>query len=367
MESRDTIVSIDAFHVGKCFFALDMSMPQILITGGAGFLGAHMVRAFLEAGKRVRVLDVAAPPVWANQVDYVQGGVCDLPAVRRAVQGVESVIHAAFASPRQSAHTLRAVNVDGTRLVYEAARDAGARRFVLISSTIVERLPRRHPCLPRSGLSRLDDYRACRAEAEAWLLRQSGPPVAAVRPKTFLGPGKVGAFAMMFDAVRRGDAVPVMGVGANRYQLLDIRDMAEGVRLLEGGRYSGVYHFGAEIFGTVRQDLQVLIDHANSGARLRFLPGTLAKTALRGIELAGLTPLSEWHYFSAWGKDSVVDISREQRELGWNPARSNARALIEAYDAYSAGMREAGRVETTHPIPISHKVLRGAFRLFDRG
>ena len=338
-------------------------MAPILITGGAGFLGAHLVRAFLDAGKTVRVLDVASPPAWARQVDYIQGGVCDIDTVKRAVQGVESVIHAAFASPRQSPHTLRTVNVDGTRLVYEAACDAGTRRFVLISSTIVEKLPRRHPFLPRSGLSRLDDYRACRAEAEAWLLLQSGPPVAAVRPKTFIGPGKVGAFAMMFDAVRRGDTVPVLGAGANRYQLLDIRDMAEGVRLLESGRDRGVFHFGAEIFGTVRQDLQALIDHARSGAKLRYLPATLAKTALRGVELAGLTTLSEWHYFSAGGIDSVADISRAQRELGWHPARSNAQALSEAYDAYIAAFSESGRADTTYPIPASHKVLRGVFQL----
>ena len=342
-------------------------MTRILITGGAGFLGAHLVRAFNEAGKTVRVLDIAPPPAWAGKVDYVQGGVCDVDAVSRAVRGVASVVHAAFASPRQTPHVLRTVNVDGTRLVYEAARNAGARRFVLISSTIVEKPPRRHPCLPRSGLSRLDDYRAYRTEAEAWLSRQTGPPVAVVRPKTFLGPGKVGAFVMMFDAVRRGDVVPVLGAGTNRYQLLDIRDMAQGVRRLEEGGSRGIFHFGAESVGTVREDLQALIDHAGTGARLRFLPPTLAKAALRGIELVGLTPLSEWHYFSTWGYDSVVDIGRAQRELGWRPTRSNALALAESYDAYVAALRETGRVDTTHPLPASHKALRGVFRLLGGG
>ena len=340
-----------------------MSLPSILITGGAGFLGAHMVKAFVDAGKSVRVLDIAAPPVWARQVDYVQGEVGDADAVARATHGVESVIHAAFASPRQSPHTLRTVNVDGTQLVYEAARNAGARRFVLISSTIVEKPPRRHPCLPRSGLSRLDDYRACRAEAEAWLLCQESLSVAVVRPKTFFGPGKVGAFAMMFDAVRRADAVPVLGAGVNHYQLLDIRDMAEGVRRLEATGNSGVFHFGAEHFGTVRQDLQALIDYAGNGARLHFLPAPLAKTGLRCIELAGVTPLSEWHYCSAWGLDSVADIGRAQKDLGWHPLRSNAQTLTDAYDAYTAALHEAGHVNTTHPIPASHKLLRGLFRL----
>ena len=344
-----------------------MPTPQILITGGAGFLGAHLVKAFLDAGKSVRVLDVASPPAWASDVDYVQGDIGERNAVKRAMLGVECVIHAAFASPRQSPETLRAVNVEGTQLVYECARDAGVRRFLLISSTIVERTRRRHLFLSRSGLSRLDDYRARRAEAEQWLLQQVGPSVAIVRPKTFLGPGKVGAFAMIFDAIRRGDVVPVLGTGANRYQLLDIRDMAEGVRMLEAGNNSGVFHFGAKTFATVTQDLQALIDHARTGATLRFLPAALAKTALRSIELAGITPLSEWHYYSAWGRDGVVDIGRAQQELGWQPVRSNAEALTDAYDAYVAAYAATGQIETTHPIPVSHKVLRGVFQLLGRG
>jgi len=344
-----------------------MALPSILITGGAGFLGAHLVRAFVDAGKTVRVLDLAPPPRWSGQVDYVQGSVCNADTVAAAMRGIESVIHTAFASPRQSPCVLRRVNVDGNRLLYGAACTAGARRFVSISSTIVDQLPRRHPCLPHSGLSRLDDYRASRAEAEAWLQAQDGPSVAVVRPKTFLGSGKLGAFAMLFDNLRRGEAVPILGNGRNHYQLLDIRDMASGVCLLQASDCTGVFHFGAEIFGTVRQDLQALVDHAGTGARLRFLPAVPVKAALRSMELAGLTPLSEWHYCSAWGRDSVLDIGKAQRELGWHPTRSNAQALVEAYDAYTAAMRVAGRVETTHPIPPSHKMLRLVFRLLGGG
>ena len=198
-------------------------------------------------------------------------------------------------------------------------------------------------------------------------VQQNGPSVAAVRPKTFLGPGKVGAFAMMFDAIRRGDTVPVLGTGTNRYQLLDIRDMAEGVRLLEGSENSGVFHFGAEQYGTVREDLQAMIDHARTGATLRFMPASLSKTALRIVELAGLTPLSEWHYHSANKRDSVADIRRAQQELGWHPTRNNVQALTEAYDAYTAAFSSAVGVVTTHPLPFSHKILRSAFRLLDRG
>lgn len=338
------------------------STAPVLITGGAGFLGAHVVQAFARAGRPVRVLDLAPPPQPRTGVEWLQGSVCDADLVARAVQGTESVVHAAFASPRQDPKAMRRVNVDGTRQLFEAAARAGARRFVLISSTIVDKPPRRHPFLAASGLSRLDDYRTSRLAAERWLLAQRGPSVAAVRPKTFLGPGKVGAFAMIFDAIRRGEAVPLLGPGDNRYPLLDVRDMAAGIVLLEASDAPGVFPFGATHYGSVAEDLSALCAHAGTGARLVRVPAPLACLALRAIELAGLVPLSEWHVFSAERRDGVVDIRRAQEELGWRPAHSNVQALTEAYDAYVEALAMRGRVETTHPLPATHRLLRRLFR-----
>jgi len=61
---------------------------------------------------------------------------------------------------------------------------------------------------------------------------------------------------------------------------------------------------------------------------------------------------------SAWGEDSIVDISRAERELGWQPERSNAQALIEAYEWYVTSMM-TGAVRGPHPIPLSHRILKG--------
>lgn len=338
------------------------SPAPVLVTGGAGFLGAHVVDAFVRAGRPVRLLDLVPPARPLAGVEWLQGSVCDGALVERAVQGADSVVHAAFASPRQDPEAMRRVNVDATRQLFEAAVRAGVRRFVLISSTIVDKPPRRHPFLAGAGLSRLDDYRASRLDAERWLLAQPGPAVAAVRPKTFLGPGKVGAFAMIFDAIRRGEAVPLLGPGDNRYQLLDVRDMAQGIVLLEASDAAGVFQFGATGYASVAEDLAALCAHAGTGARLVRVPAPLARLALRAIELAGMVPLSEWHAFSAERRDGVVDTRRAQQELGWQPARSNAQALTEAYDAYVDALASKGRVDTTHALPATHRLLRRLFR-----
>jgi nucleoside-diphosphate-sugar epimerase len=338
-------------------------LRRVLITGGAGFLGTHLARTFGREGVQVRLLDLEAAPAADVDpaVERVVGDVRDPRAVTEAVEGVDVVVHAAFAPPRLPTAAMRSVNVEGTRNVCERARAQGVRRVILISSTIVAKPPRAHPFLRNAPLSRLDTYRASRAEAErvAEGYRQRGLQVAVVRPKTFVGPGRVGAFAIIFEWIRLGRPVLVLGRGRNRYQLLDTRDMAEGVRLLASADAQGLLLLGARDIRTVREDLQALLDHAGTGSRLRFIPGPLARCALRGMELAAIVPLSEWHYMSAAGMDSVIDISRATLELGWRPVRSNTQALTEAYDWYVASMAATGAARTTHPVPFVHRALKG--------
>lgn len=350
-----------------------MPSDRVLITGGAGFLGGHLTERFRSEGVPVRLFDMAEPPGWACEpgIEYLQGDIRDPGALAAALEDVGSVVHAAFAPPRQSGALIRSVNVDGTRNLCAQALSRGVRRFILISSTIVQKPPRAHPFLQDSPLTRLDEYRAARLAAEECALSYSehGLSVAIVRPKTFLGPG-VGAppgrggpaFALLFERIRQGRPVPVLGSGRSRYQLLHIRDMADGICRLAATDAGGIFFFGAREFRTVREDLQALLDHAASGSRLQFIPAGAARIALRGIELAGFDPLSEWHHKSAYGEDSVVDLSRAETELDWQPQWSNAEALIEAYDWHVASAAAAGAARSTHPVPRLHRALSGLNR-----
>ena len=157
--------------------------------------------------------------------------------------------------------------------------------------------------------------------------------------------------------------MPILGSGDNRYQLLDIRDMAEGVRMLEASDAGGVFQFGSTAFATVAEDLDALVRHAGTGARLIRVPAALARAMIRAIELSGMVPLSEWHVFSAQRRDGIVDTARAREELGWRASRNNAQALIEAYDGYLHTLEVSGRIDTTHRLPITHRLLRRVFRV----
>ncbi len=338
---------------------------RVLITGGASFLGRGMACRLDSDGWGVRLLDIApVSAADAARFEYVRADVCDQTAVRRALRDIDVVVHAAFMPPEGQPAALERVNVGGTGTVLDAAENGGAR-VVMVSSTIVDRPLRRHPVLSHAPQTRLYRYAETRRSAERLAHEASGRgvPVAILRPKTFLGAGAVGAFAILFDFLRRGQDLPLLGSGRNRYQLLDVADFAAAVSVISAAGPTGTFGVGSLDFGTTAADLGELVAHAGTGARVRLLPEPLSRAALRLVEGLGLSPLSEWHQDSARGRDSVVDTGALVA-AGWSPTHSNAQALCAAYDWYVA--QPAGAAAPTHRVPGAHRGLAAAARLVGR-
>ncbi len=339
-------------------------MSIVAVTGGTGFLGRQLVAGLAEAGHRVRVLDRAAPLNGAPGVEYRVGDVTDPGSVRELLDGADAVLHSAFVSPHADRHAIDRVNVGGTHLLLRAAAYAGVRRFVLVSSTIVGRAVSPHRLLPGAPASRLAAYRWSRVRAELAVERAAGPMTTAIaRPKTFVGPGQVGGYALVMAGVAASEPIAIFGPGTNRYQLVDVRDLADGLVRLVGSDATGVFGFGATEYGTVAEDLAALIQHAGSRSHVVSLPPAAGRAALASLRTLSLPPLGEWHECCSLGTDSVMDTGRAVTELGWTPTRSNATALCDAYD----GMVEsvgAGGSSTTHPVPATHRLAR---RLLNTG
>jgi nucleoside-diphosphate-sugar epimerase len=330
------------------------------ISGGAGFLGLHLARRLLAGGHDVRTLDVVPldDPELERSVEELRGDVRDLDAVRDLCADADVVIHAAAALPIQaSREAIRGVNVGGTENVLLAARDAGVGRVVLISSTAVYGVPEKHPIEEDDPLVGVGWYGESKIDAEA-LCRVAAVETTIVRPKTFIGPERLGVFEILFDWIREGRRIYILGKGHNRYQLLAVEDLVDAiVRAATVPEAAGeTFNVGATEFGTVRSDLQALIDHAGSSSRLQPLPVKPAELTLRALELLRLSPLAEWHYKTAH-RDSFVDVSKAQRLLGWGPRLSNERALIETYDWYLANRGRVGAAGVTHRVPWNQQAL----------
>jgi nucleoside-diphosphate-sugar epimerase len=332
------------------------------ISGGAGFLGLHLARRLVAEGHQVRTLDVAplADEALERSVEELRGDVRDPRAAAGLVAGADVVVHAAAALPIQgSGEEIRSVNVGGTATTLAAAGEAGVRRVVLISSTAVYGVPEVHPIPEDAPLVGVGHYGRSKIEAEdvcrAFVRR--GLDAVILRPKTFVGPERLGVFEILFDWVREGRRIYVLGDGRNRYQLLAVEDLVEAtLRAAEADVAGEAINVGAQEFGTVRDDLQALVDHAGSKSRIRPVPARPAEVVLRALELARLSPLAEWHYRTAH-RDSYVDVSKAERLLGFAPRHSNAEALVATYDWYLSHREELGRAGTTHRVPWNQRAL----------
>ena len=350
----------DPFRRGRLTPPVTVSRMLWAISGGAGFLGLHLSRRLLGAGHDVRSLDVAPldEPELERSVHELRGDIRDEARVRELVAGADVVVHAAAALPIQaSRESIRSVNVTGTENVLRAARDAGVRRVVFISSTAVYGVPEKHPIEEDDPLVGVGWYGESKIDAEA-LCRVAAVETTIVRPKTFIGPERLGVFEILFDWIREGRRIYVLGRGNNRYQLLAVEDLVDAIVRAAESPAAGreTFNVGATEFGSVRDDLGALIAHAGSSSRLQPVPVKPAEVALRALELLHVSPLAEWHYKTAH-RDSFVDVSKAQRMLGWQPRLSNEAALTETYDWYLANRGRVGGAGVTHRVPWNQQAL----------
>jgi nucleoside-diphosphate-sugar epimerase len=212
-----------------------------LVTGATGFTGGHLARTLAADGQRVRAIvrprSLVKPETVALRaagVEVVAGDLTDAAAVRAAAEGCAVVYHiaATYREAGQPDSAYRAINVEGTRHVLEAARAAGATRVVHCSTGGVHGHIERPPANEDAPFAPGDIYQQTKLEAEQLARefgRQSGLEVAVVRPIGIHGPGDL-RFLKMFRGIARG-RFPVLGGGQVFYHLTYISDLVQGFRL----------------------------------------------------------------------------------------------------------------------------------------
>lgn len=342
---------------------------RVLITGGAGFLGVNLARFLHARGVAVTTLDLAAfdYPDLKDSVTSIEGDIRDPAAVRLAMEGCDAVVHTAAALPLYRPEDIFTTDVEGTRLVLRTARELGIRRVTHVSSTAVYGIPDHHPLLEDDRLEGVGPYGQAKIQAEIVCLeeRARGQIVPILRPKSFVGPERLGVFALLYDWASTGHGFPMIGMGHNRYQLLDVEDLCAAIWLtltLPEATVNDTFNVGAAEFTTMRQDYQAVLDRAGFGKRIRGFPERPMVWALRVLDRLGVSPLYKWVYETA-GKDSFVSIEKAQRQLGWQPRSSNQDALLRNYDWYLAH-----RDDFADASGVSHRVpwKQGAIGLFRR-
>jgi nucleoside-diphosphate-sugar epimerase len=334
-------------------------MANYFISGGAGFLGINLTRFLLEKGHSVVSFDIEKeynyPEKNDARVKAISGDIRDMRAVGDAMRGCDIVVHTAAALPLYSEEDIRTTDIDGTRNVLQAAHELGISRFIQVSSTAVYGIPDHHPLLEHDELIGVGPYGIAKIDAEkvCAAYREKGMTVPIVRPKSFIGPERLGVFALFYDWAATGHGFPMIGSGNNRYQLLDVYDLCAAIYLcatIDAAKANDTFNIGAEQVTTMKGDYQAVLDCAGFGKKIHGFPAAPVISVLRLLEALHLSPLYKWVYEPA-SKDSFVSIEKAQRVLGLAPKYSNKDALIRNYQWYLDN-----RASFAHASGVSHRV-----------
>ncbi len=291
-------------------------MTRVLVTGGGGFIGSNLVRALIERGDTVRVLDNFSTGNRANleglDVEVVEGELRSYERVHNAVRGTEVVFHlgALGSVPRsvQDPLTSSAVNVEGTLNVLLAARDEGVRRVVYSSSSSVYGPRRELPVTEDLPPDPISPYGVAKLAAERYCVSFSRVyesfESVVVRYFNVFGPRQspssqyAAVIPLFVTAIDAGEPVTIYGDGEQRRDFTYVANVVDGtIKAAEAAGASG------RIFNVA----------ASAPVTVNTVAAAIGKVLGKPVEKTFEPPrIGDI-------RDSWADVSAAREVLGWEP------------------------------------------------
>jgi UDP-glucose 4-epimerase len=301
---------------------------EILVTGGSGFFGGVLKRRLLAEGFAVTNIDlVRDDDAGADALTSIQGDIRDADLLQRtfAEHNFAVVMHCAamLAHDVQDEQMLWSSNVDGTRLVAEAAAAAGVNRFINISTN----------CLWAEGFGRPVTEADLPAPIEVY--GRSKLQAVTLRCPTIIDSGRLGLLAILFEFIEDGKKVWVVGDGSSRYQFIYAQDLATACLLCLNYGRSNLFHIGSGDVPTMRAMYESVIRAAGSRSRVASQPRGPPVSLMHRL---GISPLGPYHYRMI-AESFIFDTQRIRAELGWQPTLSNEEMMLRAFTFYRENRR----------------------------
>jgi dTDP-glucose 4,6-dehydratase len=321
-----------------------------ILFGGNGFVGRYIARDLVESGEQVLVCDLEKDAVPVHgYAQFMHVDITSKESVARVPIAQDDIVYNVAArmlhpivKRRDRYQYFYSVDYDGAVNVIEAMGRAGCNRLIQFSTDMVYGLPQTRPPLrvdhPRVPIG---EYSASKKALEDYCVSQraAGLRVSIFRPRLINGPGRVGILGNLFKLIRRSLPVPLIGSGANRYQMVSVFDCASAaVCSARKGVVNGEFNLGSADPPSVRALLTALIRYARSKSILVSTPAAPLKVALRVLDRLNL-PLLVPEQFEVADKDYVVDIEPTIRMLDWRPAHGDEDMMFEAYRQYVAAVQ----------------------------
>jgi len=322
-------------------------MSAVLLTGGAGFFGEILKTRLLAEGLTVVSVDLVPENSEHKNLTTVRGDIRDRTLMTSLFEKhrFETVYHCAaiLAHAVKDRDFLWTSNVEGTRVIADCAKTFGCRSVIFISSNCLWGKGFNRPIEEEDVPAPVEIYGQSKWEGEKVLSGYKGAFNAVIiRCPTILDEGRLGLLTILFDFIREGRKVWVVGDGSNRYQFIYAKDLADAC--VRGARLEGfrTFHIGSDDVRSFRETYEYVIKKAGSKSTVASLPRALTLAAMKAAYALGLSPLGPYQY-KMIAENFIFDTRKIKKELGWHPSLKNEEMLWLAYRYYESHYDEINR------------------------
>jgi len=315
---------------------------RALVTGGSGFLGTEITNRLIANNWDITILDLNKPK--QPEVNFIRGDIREISVCNIAVQDIDVVFHNVAQVPlAKDKELFKAVNIDGAKAILDASAESDVKSFVMTSSSAVFGLPKNLPANKFPEFFPVEEYGKAKLAGEAQIsdYHRSRMDISIVRPRTILGPGRLGLFSILFNWISKGLDVFVFGDGEKPYQFIHASDLAAGIENASELKGFNTLNLGATTYGTLRSDLEDLCKYANTGSRVRTIPAGLVQKPLLLASKIGLVPFATYQLL-LYSQAMYFDSNDDWALLNYAPKYSNRDCLRETYDWYKANQAAFG-------------------------
>ena len=314
-------------------------MPKYLVTGGAGFFGGILKNRLLADGAEVVSIDLVPDTARHERLTSIEGDIRDEAALERlfTAHRFDAVFHIAamLAHGKMDRDLLWTSNVDGTAAIARCARDAGVKKLVFTSTNCLWASNLGHPVREDDPPAPAEVYGESKLAAERVLEEFADDvDIVIIRCPTIIDSGRLGLLAILFEFIREGKKVWVVGSGGNRYQFIHAGDLAEACVKSLAFAGSATFHVGSDNVPSLRQCYEAVIHEAGTKARVCSLPKGPTLAAMRLAHVLRISPLGPYHYRMI-AEDFTFDTTRIKAALNWRPTVTNSEMLSAAYRYYA--------------------------------
>lgn len=313
---------------------------RILITGGAGFLGGHLIKYLLGKGNnQIVVFDKLDIENKDKNVVYFKGDIAlreDIKEVFKKHGPFSTVCHLAASMPDKSVpdDILWKNNVLGTKNLIEEALENKVNSFVFTSSNVAYGIPKNLPVGENADLNPLEIYGKSKAEAEKQLAKfKNDINIQVFRCPVISGIGRLGLQAILFEFISENKNVYMLGDGSNKYQFIDAVDVCSALEKATHIKGFDIYNIGADEILSLREIYQKVIEFAQSSSKIVSLPKGPALIALSVLNRLNISPLGIYQY-TMLGRSLYEDTAKIKKKLRWNPKKTNLDTFLENYKWY---------------------------------